>query len=497
MATESGMVFLSIDREGDPGNYLGSENGQKITSSRDHEVEMSDRDQPQQNAPNWLAAMYSNIPDSIGLSGVKYVCRPREKRTRRYGWLVILSCVMVAMTVHVGFRIWYFYSRPSTVDIGITYADELVFPKIIICNHNRFMRSRTEQLPAIDILLRDFAHWEKPFINATRNLTEEERQELRGMNTTELYLDLAHQANDTFLMITWAGSGLNVANVTSILTASGVCFQLNADPDPTKVLKTKVAGQTNGMRLILDTKQSEYYYGSVSRFAAGFDLYLLPQDETESNNAVVGLNINPGTLSSIGITSKRSNYLRPPYGVCGEHELKYFDTYSRTKCQLECQTDLVLEKCRCKPPFMPGQFPVCDPLTYEECGYPAIENVQRRLNECDCPVNCETLAYSYLLSSSKFPALFWADILVDKGIVKHSGQGRVDRTFLEDNVCAIDIYFTSMELTTIKQQAAYTPLALLSDIGGAMGLWLGGSLLTIYEVFDLLADSCLLYRRLG
>ncbi|XP_071504226.1 acid-sensing ion channel 1-like [Diadema antillarum] len=339
MATESGMVFLSIDREGDPGNYLGSENGQKITSSRDHEVEMSDRDQPQQNAPNWLVAMYSNIPDLIGLSGVKYVCRPREKRTRR---------------------------------------------------------------------------------------------------------------------ITWAGSGLNVANVTSILTASGVCFQLNADPDPTKVLKTKVAGKNK------KNIRVEYYYGSVSRFAAGFDLYLLPQDETESNNAVVGLNINPGTLSSIGITSKRSNYLRPPYGVCGKHELKYFDTYSRTKCQLECQTDLVLEKCRCKPPFMPGQFPVCDPLTYEKCGYPAIENVQRRLNECDCPVNCETLAYSYLLSSSKFPALFWADILVDKGIVKHSGQGRVDRTFLEDNVCAIDMYFTSMELTTIKQQAAYTPLALLS-----------------------------------
>ncbi|XP_071504228.1 acid-sensing ion channel 3-like [Diadema antillarum] len=447
MATDVGVVFLSIDPEGDPGSYLGSENGQKITSARDHEVEISDREQPQQNASNWWAAMYSNIPDSIGLSGVKYVCRPREKRTRRYGWLVILSCVMVAMTVHVGLRIWYFYSRPSTVDLAITYADELVFPKIIICNHNSFM-------------------------------------------------------------ITWAGRELSVANVTPILATSGVCYQLNADPDPTKVLKTKVAGQTNRMRLILDTQQSEYYYGSVSSFAAGFDLYLLPQNETESNTAVVGVDINPGTLNSIGITTTRSNYLKPPYGVCGEHELKYFDTYSRLKCRLECQTDLVLRKCRCKPPFMPGKnawgciqrwhqgrFPVCDPLTYKECGYPAIKKAQHQLNECDCPVNCETLLYSYTLSSSKFPSLFWDDILASR--IKRHGQGLVDRAYLEENVCAIDVYFTSMELTTIKQQAAYTPLALLSDIGGAMGLWLGGSLLTIYEVFDLLADSCLLYRRLG
>ncbi|XP_072171567.1 acid-sensing ion channel 2-like [Diadema setosum] len=495
MATEGGVVFLSIDSERDPRNYLGSENGQKITSSRDHEVEIGDREQPQQKAQNWLAAMYSSIPNSIGLSGVKYVCRPRENRTRRYGWLVILSCVVVAMTLHVGFRIWYFYSRPSTVDIAITYSDELVFPKIIICNHNSFLRSRTEKLPTVDILVRNYAYSEAPFINATRPLTEEERQELRGINTTELFLDLAHQANDTFLVITWAGSELSVANVTPILTSVGVCYQLNADPDPTKVLKTKVAGKTNGMRLILDTQQSEYYYGSVSNFAAGFALYLLPQNETKSNAAVVGVDVNPGTLNSIGITTTRSNYLRPPYGVCSEHQLKYFDTYSRMKCRLECLTDLVLKRCRCKPPFMPGRFPVCDPLTYKECGYPAIKMAQHRLNECDCPVNCETLLYSYSLSSSKFPSLFWADILA--GRIKRNGQGLMDRAYLEENVCAIDIYFTSMELTTIKQQAAYTPLALLSDIGGAMGLWLGGSLLTIYEVFDLLADSCLLYRRLG
>jgi Amiloride-sensitive sodium channel len=46
------------------------------------------------------------------------------------------------------------------------------------------------------------------------------------------------------------------------------------------------------------------------------------------------------------------------------------------------------------------------------------------------------------------------------------------------------VFFTELKYTTIESKEAYTFLAMLCDIGGALGLVLGSTLLTFCELAD-------------
>jgi len=48
------------------------------------------------------------------------------------------------------------------------------------------------------------------------------------------------------------------------------------------------------------------------------------------------------------------------------------------------------------------------------------------------------------------------------------------------------VFFSELKYTYIEAQPAYSLLALLCDIGGALGLILGSTLLTLCELLDLL-----------
>jgi len=50
----------------------------------------------------------------------------------------------------------------------------------------------------------------------------------------------------------------------------------------------------------------------------------------------------------------------------------------------------------------------------------------------------------------------------------------------------LKVFFSEMKYTTIKTEPAYTILALLCDIGGALGLILGSTMLTLCEFADFL-----------
>lgn len=52
------------------------------------------------------------------------------------------------------------------------------------------------------------------------------------------------------------------------------------------------------------------------------------------------------------------------------------------------------------------------------------------------------------------------------------------------NFVKLNIFFEALNYELISQQPAYEVSALLGDIGGNMGLFIGASILTVVEVFD-------------
>ena len=55
---------------------------------------------------------------------------------------------------------------------------------------------------------------------------------------------------------------------------------------------------------------------------------------------------------------------------------------------------------------------------------------------------------------------------------------------IRGNFARIEIYFEALNFQRLWETAAYDITAFLSDFGGNIGLWLGWSVLAVFEVFQ-------------
>ncbi|XP_064607639.1 uncharacterized protein LOC135472190 [Liolophura sinensis] len=60
----------------------------------------------------------------------------------------------------------------------------------------------------------------------------------------------------------------------------------------------------------------------------------------------------------------------------------------------------------------------------------------------------------------------------------------LDATFYRDNYGSVDIFYPEIKVTTTREDCAYDIVAMMCDVGGSLGLCLGGSLLTVFEIVD-------------
>ncbi|XP_076472554.1 uncharacterized protein LOC143301962 [Babylonia areolata] len=82
------------------------------------------------------------------------------------------------------------------------------------------------------------------------------------------------------------------------------------------------------------------------------------------------------------------------------------------------------------------------------------------------------------------------EFLISLGTITDSLQGflkdgKIDSRFIRNNFLRLNIFYRELNYEQITQQEAYDIFALLCDIGGSMGLFLGASVMTIFEFLDL------------
>ncbi|CAH1793886.1 unnamed protein product [Owenia fusiformis] len=65
-------------------------------------------------------------------------------------------------------------------------------------------------------------------------------------------------------------------------------------------------------------------------------------------------------------------------------------------------------------------------------------------------------------------------------------HGKLDDQFVKRNFLELDIYYSKLAYQNIQQMKALDEESVLSDIGGFMGLLLGASVLTVFEILDLI-----------
>ena len=100
--------------------------------------------------------------------------------------------------------------------------------------------------------------------------------------------------------------------------------------------------------------------------------------------------------------------------------------------------------------------------------------------KCDCPLQCYQPTYPFSISTSPLSQHF-----LNYMSQKSQFKGRnLTMSKLSKELVFLDIFYSQLSYIDIQTTPAYDFLTLVCDISGALGLILGGTLLTIVEFFQ-------------
>ncbi|XP_033112440.1 uncharacterized protein LOC117113254 [Anneissia japonica] len=87
--------------------------------------------------------------------------------------------------------------------------------------------------------------------------------------------------------------------------------------------------------------------------------------------------------------------------------------------------------------------------------------------------------YSYV-----YPKMREMSVGVAENLYTTGDLGSLTYSYMQDNLARVDIYFESLNVEEIQEQKAYEVFAIMCDLGGALGLFFGASIVAFVEAID-------------
>ncbi|KAL3869757.1 hypothetical protein ACJMK2_042398 [Sinanodonta woodiana] len=186
--------------------------------------------------------------------------------------------------------------------------------------------------------------------------------------------------------------------------------------------------------------------------------------------------------------------LGEPYSKCNDgkaFEEQYGLTFTRQACQFICLTSTVIRICGCYEArgeemalMVNGTTPRCENGTGT-----CIDQITLKFH---------VLEYSYTrtISSRPWPTDRYAQILVKEVCNKSTDMCTIlkknytDSRSLSYNFLKLNVYFEDLNYEIIEETPKIETFQFMSDVGGAIGLWIGMSALALCEILHLILDLC-------
>ncbi|KAB0361258.1 hypothetical protein FD754_005414 [Muntiacus muntjak] len=227
---------------------------------------------------------------------------------------------------------------------------------------------------------------------------------------------------------------------------------------------------------------SNFSVVNETSFEAGIRVQIHSQEEPPYIHQL-GFGVSPGFQTFVSCQEQRLTYLPQPWGNCraesglGEPELQGYSAYSVSACRLRCEKEAVLQRCHCRMVHMPGNETICPPNIYIECADHTLDSLGGGSGgPCFCPTPCNLTRYGKEISMVRIP---------NRGSARYLARKyNRNETYIRENFLVLDVFFEALTSEATEQRAAYGLSALLGDLGGQMGLFIGASILTLLEILD-------------
>eukprot|EP00112_Aurelia_sp_Birch-Aquarium-sp1_P020290 Seg5197.1 transcript_id=Seg5197.1/GoldUCD/mRNA.D3Y31 product="Acid-sensing ion channel 4-A" protein_id=Seg5197.1/GoldUCD/D3Y31 len=296
----------------------------------------------------------------------------------------------------------------------------------------------------------------------------------------------------------------------------GNCFTLKANSSR----RQEHLGQKYGFRIAININQENFTnYDAIAALASrdrqlihrflpvGARVMIHSENENieflADTNAIL---VSPGTMTNILITKQHFERLPPPYpDHCVEEEsadkvigrpIPGTTSYSVSLCKFMCKINEQMKHCKAVEStdlnhlklLFPNDTFYRTPHTFKEyiCLYYEFQKLPNVTRYCRCPQPCKEQKYKLTVSAALWPSN--DDVTYMCSLLPHAGikLGRAcTKEVIKDNILRLQIYFNDFTVESIKQSPAYGPDQFISDLGGSVGLWIGASIYSLFELGSL------------
>lgn len=215
------------------------------------------------------------------------------------------------------------------------------------------------------------------------------------------------------------------------------------------------------------------------------------------------LRIEPGKAYDFTISKTKSSTLPKPYSGCNSNRALFsspvFDEMMKRQIeydQLLCVSALtqykIVKQFGCYNAFM---TPLFSSSSYEICMNRSIFNesigITNTLDEVRqmCPIDCDREILDTSIGIQTFPTISWYQAAVHYESSYFESLYGTPRPRYEDvksNFVMLQVTFSHIAIQEMFEKPSVEWPTLLSNIGGQMGLFIGPSLLTLTEIFELI-----------
>ena len=157
--------------------------------------------------------------------------------------------------------------------------------------------------------------------------------------------------------------------------------------------------------------------------------------------------------------------------------------------------------------YREGKLCTLEKIDSREC-VDDLKSTFNPIRDCDCPNECNSNSYAVMMTKLDWPTersfpRFLATVysslasqnsqkfLLDAIDKYQSEKSTLDTqaiTAIRGTFGRLNVYFSDLSMTVVEERPVYNIVAIVSNFGGLLGLYLGFSLLTVLEVVDFAFD---------
>ena len=168
--------------------------------------------------------------------------------------------------------------------------------------------------------------------------------------------------------------------------------------------------------------------------------------------------------------------------------------YRQKDCLELCQQKFYLLKCNCTlvQYFSLYARRICNTVAEMDCAYSVYFDIINKQGFHEencyplCPLECVSTSYNAFITYNQFCKDVYLDVVQKKTnfLSKYDNQ-TLDITTISKRLSRVNIYYDSLSYTLITESVSMNIVSLVAAIGGFMGMFLGMSLMTLVEMFEI------------